>query len=47
MQTTKHELAGNRLREITDFGLAVVTFLLLVAVVGYYKLADALKAIFI
>jgi hypothetical protein len=46
MQSTNDKLVGRRLREVTDFGLAVAVFLLLVAIVGYYKMADWLKALF-
>jgi hypothetical protein len=35
MQTTKDKLAGNWLPEITDFGLAMATFHLIVVIVGY------------
>ena len=42
----KERLAGNRLREITDFALTVVTFLALVGMFGYYKISDMLSSIF-
>ena len=43
MQTTKDRLAGNRLRKVTDFALAVVTHLTLVGMFGYCKLSDMLR----
>ena len=46
MQTMKDRLAGNRLREITDFALTVVTLLALVGMFGYYKISDMLRSIF-
>ena len=46
MQTMKDRLAGNRLREITDFALSVVTFLALAGMFGYYKISDLLISIF-
>jgi hypothetical protein len=42
MHAMKDRLAGNRLRDISDLALTVVTLLALVGMVGYYKIYDAL-----
>jgi hypothetical protein len=46
MQTMQDRLAGNGMREITDFALTVVTLLALVGMFGYYKISDMLNSIF-